>query len=105
MRPLLAFAVLVILVATDASAQQFPAPHKDPFARLFTSDGAPAIGTLTIAPAPAVAPVSPAPTAATVVCGMTLVPVDPGIDPRIQVKPPLGHVKPAIRVVAPTVCQ
>ena len=39
-----------------------------------------------------------------VICGMTVVPADPAIDPKIRVAPRANGVKFAIKVVEPTVC-
>jgi hypothetical protein len=39
-----------------------------------------------------------------VVCGMTVVPADPKIDPKIRVTPPDTGVRFAMKVVEPTVC-
>ena len=39
-----------------------------------------------------------------VVCGMTVVPADPAIDPKIRVAPRDNGVKFAMTVVEPTVC-
>jgi hypothetical protein len=39
-----------------------------------------------------------------VVCGMTVIPADPAIDPKIRVAPPDNGVKFAMKVVEPTVC-
>jgi hypothetical protein len=40
-----------------------------------------------------------------VVCGMTVVPADPAIDPKIRVAPRDNGVKFAMKVVEPTICQ
>jgi len=39
-----------------------------------------------------------------VICGMTVVPADPAIDPKIRVAPRDNGVKFAMKVVEPTVC-
>jgi hypothetical protein len=39
-----------------------------------------------------------------VVCGMTVIPADPTIDPKIRVAPRDNGVKFAMKVVEPTVC-
>jgi hypothetical protein len=101
----MAFAVLGVIAAALASAQQFPTPHKDPFSRLFTADSMPTTPQPRISPAPDVVASAPAPAPRTVVCGMALVPVDPNIDPKIQFKPPHQDRTPAIRILTPTVCQ
>ena len=51
---------------------------------------------------------APAPTAApkpSVVCGMTLIPADPTIDPKIRVAPEDRGVAFTMRTVEPTVCK
>jgi hypothetical protein len=45
------------------------------------------------------------PSKPTVVCGMTLVPADPRVDPQMRVESPERGVTFAMRAVAPTVCQ
>ena len=39
-----------------------------------------------------------------VVCGMTVIPADPNIDPKIAVKPKDTGTKYTLKVVEPTVC-
>ena len=39
-----------------------------------------------------------------VICGMTLVPADPKVDPRMKATPPERGVAYAMRMVPPTVC-
>ena len=39
-----------------------------------------------------------------VICGMTVVPADPAIDPKIRIAPRANGVKFAMKVVEPTVC-
>ena len=39
-----------------------------------------------------------------VICGMTVVPADPAIDPKIRVAPRTNGVTFAMKVVEPTVC-
>jgi hypothetical protein len=41
----------------------------------------------------------------TVVCGMTLIPADPKIDPKMKVPVPEGGVARTMRVVPPSVCK
>ena len=41
----------------------------------------------------------------TIVCGMTLIPADPKIDPRIHIEPPARSPKPLIRTIAPEMCR
>ena len=40
-----------------------------------------------------------------VVCGMTLIPADPKIDPRMRVSPPAGGATFTMRAVQPTICR
>ena len=40
-----------------------------------------------------------------VVCGMTVVPADPKVDPKMRVATPDAGVKYAMKVVPPTVCK
>jgi hypothetical protein len=40
-----------------------------------------------------------------VVCGMTLVPADPRVDPKMRVTAPDARVAYAMKVVPPTVCK
>jgi hypothetical protein len=41
----------------------------------------------------------------TVVCGMTLVPADPKVDPKMRVAPPANGTTFTMTVVPPTVCK
>jgi len=40
-----------------------------------------------------------------VVCGMTLVPADPKVDPKMKVAPPDGGVSFTLRAIQPTTCR
>lgn len=40
-----------------------------------------------------------------VVCGMTLIPIDPNVDPKIRVVPPQGDTRYTIRAITPPVCK
>ena len=40
-----------------------------------------------------------------VICGMTVVPADPKVDPKMRVAPPANGTKFTITVVPPTVCK
>jgi hypothetical protein len=46
-----------------------------------------------------------APAAPAVVCGMTLVPADPTVDPKMKVAKPERGVAFTMRVVPPTICK
>jgi hypothetical protein len=91
----------MMLAGATASAQEFPPAAKNPW-RLFKG--------ITALPSPASMP-SPIDGRAEgssdrlVVCGMTLVPADPTIDPKIQAKLPTAGPKPTIRTIAPTACR
>jgi hypothetical protein len=40
-----------------------------------------------------------------VVCGMTLIPIDPNVDPKIYVEPRRGDMRYSIRAIPPPVCR
>jgi hypothetical protein len=40
-----------------------------------------------------------------VVCGMTLIPIDPNVDPKIYVEPRRGDTRYSIRAIPPPVCK
>ena len=40
-----------------------------------------------------------------VVCGMTVIPADPKVDPKMRVAPPAGDTTFTMTVVPPTVCR
>lgn len=87
-------------VAPGASAQrQQAAGRRNPYGRLF---GEP------VQPAPRVTPAhtSPQPVPPpTVKCGMTLVPGDPQVDPRIAAPKPPDSQRFHSRIVEPTICR
>lgn len=82
-----------------------PAPAR-PFTRLFqvpplSPAGAPR-------PAPRAFPSTPPPPATrgpSVLCGMVVIPADPGIDPKILASPPGGSARYSVRIVPPPACQ
>jgi hypothetical protein len=47
----------------------------------------------------------PGPAQSAVICGMTMVPADPKVDPKMRVAPPENDTKYAMKVVPPTVCK
>jgi hypothetical protein len=96
MRTQLVVGVLALLAAGPASAQDFKL-HVDLFGQKKTAPKAPAIDWSRGA---AAARVSAEPI---VVCGMTVVPADPTIDPRMRVAPATGTAF-TMKVVPPTVC-
>jgi hypothetical protein len=101
MRCAVVFAVgaLTLVMATPAGAQQFKPPVD-----LFVEKKA--------APKPPVVDWSWRPSTdqrsistPTVICGMTLVPADPKVDPKMRVARPARGVDFTMRVVPPTVCK
>lgn len=42
--------------------------------------------------------------APTVVCGMTIIPADPSIDPKMAIAPKKDGIEPKIRAIEPPVC-
>jgi hypothetical protein len=87
-----------VRVAVELKARPlFHAPDKNPYARLFEAP-APAAPQRTVeARAPSARP--------RVVCGMTIIPADPTIDPGIVVATPQSDgVTYAIRRITPPVC-
>ena len=44
-------------------------------------------------------------TAPRVVCGMTLIPVDPAIDPKMVIQPKAGDTRYTIRAIEPPICR
>ena len=84
--------VLLLASPTTAAAQAQVAP---PFAKLFR----PQSSTL-LKPAPR----RSRPTAK-VVCGMTIVPVDSSLDPKIKHPLPSGRTKFTLRIHQPPVCR
>ena len=99
MRGAVAFAAGALAMALPAGAQEFKPP-----ANLF--------GQKTPAPTPPKIDWNWRPSvdrnalaAPTVVCGMTLVPADPKVDPKMRVELPERGVTFTMRVVPPTVCK
>jgi hypothetical protein len=91
-----------IFAAVDLSAQEFPSAPKNPW-RLFK--GIPSLPPLAATPSASDWRGAQDRGDRVVVCGMTLVPVDPGVDPKIQAKLPAAAPRPTIRTIAPTVCR
>ena len=91
--------VVLLVIAAPAAAQEFK-----PQVNLFVQQKK-------AAPAPQVdwnwrPPADVAPTAkATVVCGMTLVPADPKMDPGIRAAAPDSRVSYTLRTVQPEICK
>lgn len=91
-RPVHLVVALGFLVSAQplAASQSANPPRKNPFSKLFAPDPKPQ-------PREAGKP--------TVVCGMTLIPADPSIDPKIVVAPQRGNTRFTIRAVPPPVCR
>ena len=112
-RILIAGAVLVAGVVTttivSAAAPQNTPDRQNPFSNLFKP---PQTGTPQTAPdlrpfPPNLAPPAGSPMAGPprIVCGMTLVPVNPGFDAAIRkTHPASGSVTPSARTVHPSLC-
>jgi hypothetical protein len=103
-----AILVILALAAAPASADQSsPAPNRsqrfatqrpspnDPYKKLFE-------------PQASVAPRAPEQTGTTakprVVCGMTMIPADPAIDPKILVPLPAVGIDYKLRTIDPAIC-
>jgi hypothetical protein len=101
MRCALAFVVggLTLAIAVPVGAQEFK-PPADLFARKKPAPRPPSIDWSWRPSADAKAPAAPA-----VVCGMTLVPADPTVDPKMKVAKPERGVAFTMRVVPPTICK
>ena len=99
MRHAVAFAAgaLVLAMALSASAQDFKL-KADLFGQKKPASKPPKVdwNWKPLTQTPAARP--------SVVCGMTVVPADPAIDPKIRIVPRDNGVKFAMKVVEPTVC-
>ena len=91
-RPAHLVVALGLLVSAQplAASQSASPPRKNPFSKLFAPD---------LKPQPREA------SKPTVVCGMTLIPIDPSIDPKIVVAPQQSDTRFTIRAVPPPVCR
>lgn len=94
-------------VLDAAPAGQLVTPRASPYARLFLLPGAEPVAQPDRTPrriprAPVSAPSQPTPK---VVCGMTLIPGDPQVDPGIAMTRPQDGPRFTIRAVEPTVCR
>ena len=105
MRSAVTFAVgalVMTLVSPPPAAAQAAAEWK-PSVKLFVQKPAPKAPSIdwnrrtSLEQALAAAP--------SVVCGMTLIPADPKIDPKIRVPSQDGRVRYTIRSVEPTICK
>jgi hypothetical protein len=79
-------------VVRPAPKSSWDADRKNPYSKLFK---------------PVLLPVAPAPSAAgpEIKCGMTIIPVDPSIDPRMVMPPLPSTTKYAIRAIDPPLCR
>ena len=75
------------------------AERQTPYSKLFQ---APEVKPQPAEPSPADAPATREPR---VVCGMTIIPADPSIDPKIQITLPPSDVRHTIRVFSPPLCK
>lgn len=102
-------AAVMALGATLASAGQTPpsvAPAQTPQAKPYESLFAPSGQIRPAPPAPrVVVPEREAAPKPRVVCGMTLIPADPTVDPRIAVTPPQTATRYTILAVPPPMCR
>lgn len=117
-RLVLGFALLVIAqpVATGESANATQAGgigepaasllqpqnkvRRNPYSRLFET---PDLRTAT--PVQRLSAPRPETSQPRVVCGMTLIPIDPNVDPRIYVEPGRSDIRYSIRAIPPPVCK
>ena len=95
----LAAGVLTLAISMAASAQDFKL-QVDLFGQKKTAPAQPKVDWNRRPPA------DPAPaTQPSVVCGMTLVPADPRVDPKMRVATPENGVTFTMRSVQPTICK
>lgn len=71
--------------------------RKNPYSRLFKTPASPTAAVVT--------PARPAAGKPEVKCGMTLIPIDPALDPRMVVPPLPSSTKFTIRAIDPTTCR
>jgi len=101
MRSAMAFAagVLALSLVQPVAAQEFKPPSN-----LFGQKApAPKPPKVDWNWRPQVEPAQPA--KPSVVCGMTVIPADPKIDPKIAQKPPDTGITYTLKVIEPTVCK
>lgn len=101
--------VLIPSVSQAAGAPKIPFANKDLFANLFGGQPGPSPKAPTPAPPlfgvkPQPQPPMPSQQAPRVVCGMTLVPTDPKLDPKIRRVPPQNGVKFSMKRLSPPIC-
>lgn len=105
-------AVAIIVPAAAQGAQTTGAPHQalaagstlsassqraNPFRRLFQVPSP--------QPAPSAQAAAPRADEPRVVCGMTMIPADPNVDPGIAVRPSADGTRFTIRAVEPPICR
>ena len=90
---------LTLAMALPVGAQEFK-PPADLFGQKKPAPKPPKIDWNWRPPVEQNAPASP-----TVVCGMTLVPGDPKVDPKMRVESPERGVTFTMRAIPPTVCK
>jgi hypothetical protein len=105
--------VAVVLIEPAPIAAQEPTnglpPKAPPFGSLFAPSSTPSSATRFLFPTPTFnqppdARTTPA-TKPTVVCGLTVIPADPNVDPGIRHEVPEGGPRYQIRSVDPKVCR
>ena len=109
--------VAVVHAGSASTAAQQPTDGSPlgvtPFADLFAAKSKPAAPPRFLFPTPAPTPTPrlnqppdvPSGQQPTVVCGMTMIPADPNVDPAIRREVPEGGPRFLIRSVDPTICR
>jgi hypothetical protein len=102
-----AFAAAVHIGPASLAAQQ-PPPEASPFGNPFAPKNKPSSPRFLFpTPTPRLNPPAgaPLPQKPEVVCGMTLIPADPNVDPGIRREVPEDGPRFSIRSVEPRICQ
>jgi len=89
---------LAILAGAQLVLASEPRAEKNPYRRLFEPSA------IRVTPFPESAGPA-ADSKPRVVCGMTLIPADPKIDPKIRITPKDSDTRYTIRVVPPPICK
>lgn len=87
---------VVLSVAAPAMAGQYAPNKSNPYRNLFAAQNALTKAVESVTPKADVKP--------TVVCGMTMVPADPAIDPKMLVPRKADGVDYQLRAVTPAIC-
>lgn len=95
---LVAGALTLAMAPIGAQAEFKPPPN--PFGQRKPAPKAPSIDWNWRPSADAKAPAQP-----TIICGMTVVPADPRVDPKMRVAAPARGVTFTMRTVPPTICR